>query len=102
MNPHPNPNPNPNPNPDQALAALLSLTLPLFVGCMWVASEGPADAAAQELSRLAHAAVVALAKRATLEFKQAVSAFDAPTKARVLTLTLALTLTLIPDPNPKP
>ena len=100
MNPHPHPNPNPNPstNPDQALAALLSLTLPLFVGCMWVAAEGPADAAAQELSRLAHAAVVALAKRATLEFKQAVSAFDAPTKARVLPLTL----TLIPDPNPKP
>ena len=57
---------------------------------------GPADAAAQELSRLAHAAVVALAKRATLEFKQAVSAFDAPTKARVLPLTLTPTLTLPP------
>jgi len=68
---------------------------------MWVAAEGPADAAAQELSRLAHAAVVALAKRATLEFKQAVSDFDAPTKARVLPLTLTLTLTLIPDPDPK-
>ena len=84
--------------PAEALAALLSLSLPLFVGCMWVASEGPADAAAQELSRLAHAAVVALAKRATLEFKQAVSAFDAPTKARVLPLTLTPTLALNPNP----
>jgi hypothetical protein len=36
--------------PAEAVATLLSLTLPLLVGCMWVASEGPADAAAQARS----------------------------------------------------
>ena len=71
--------------PPELLPTLLSLTLPLLVGCMWVAAEGPADAATQELSKLAHASVTALGKRSTAEFKQAVGAFDAATKTRMET-----------------
>ena len=71
--------------PPPMLPTLLSLALPLMIGCMWVAAEGAADAATLELSKLAHASVTALAKRATAEFKQAVAVFDPAVKARMET-----------------
>ena len=42
----------------------VSFLLPLVIGRMWVAAEGAADAATLELSKLAHASMTALAKRA--------------------------------------
>ena len=50
--------------PPPMLPRLSSLALPLVIGRMWVAAEGAADAATLELSKLAHASMTALAKRA--------------------------------------
>eukprot|EP00965_Chrysotila_dentata_P221096 6192190-Pleurochrysis_carterae.AAC.6 len=71
--------------PPHAVTSLLSLSLPLFVGCMWLAKDGTPDAAQKEVSTLVHASLTALAKRSPADFRAAVAAFSAETRSRMET-----------------
>jgi len=69
--------------PAEASTSLLSLALPLFVGCLWLAADGSPSAAQKEVSALVHASLTALAKRAPTDFRQAVAAFTPATRSRM-------------------
>ena len=71
--------------PPGALTTLLSLVLPLLVGCLSVSSDPPPSPARRELASLAHASVTALAKRSPAEFRDAASGFSPETRARMET-----------------
>jgi hypothetical protein len=71
--------------PAEAAEVLLSLTLPLVVQCMHVAADGAADAAAKELSTVAHSSFTALAKRYPAEVRAVAAGFDEGTRTRMAT-----------------
>jgi len=70
-------------SPPAAVVTVLSLLLPLLIGCMWLGRDGAPDAVQKELSTLAHASITALGKRHTAEFRQAVAAFSDETRTRM-------------------
>jgi len=71
--------------PPAALETMLSLTLPLLIGCLHVSVDGPASPKAKELATLAHSSITALAKRSPNEFRTAAANFSAETRTRMET-----------------
>ena len=71
--------------PPASLEMMLSLTLPLLIGCLHVSVDGPASPKAKELATLAHSSITALAKRSPNEFRTAAANFSAETRTRMET-----------------
>ena len=72
-------------SPAEALAPLLSLALPLIIGCLSISADGAVSAEQRELSALAHTSLTALAKRSPHEFRTVAAAFSSTVRTRMET-----------------
>jgi len=73
--------------PREGMESLLSLVLPLLVGCLRVSTDGPSSPEEKELSTLAHSSITALAKRAPDSFRAVATTFSAETRSRMESAT---------------
>ena len=71
--------------PPSALVAMLSLSLPLIISCLWLAADGTPAPEQHALTTLAHTSLTALAKRSPTEFRNAAANFSAETRVRMET-----------------
>ena len=69
----------------EGLPTLLSLTLPLIVGCLHVNADGAQTADDKALATLAHTSLTALAKRSPEHFRAVVGMFTPDTRTRMET-----------------